>query len=89
MGGTFRCLPEEYRDNLIQNLHGALSGHSSSSEAEAAKYSEKSRTKCIGSTIETRPDIAWNDTFWACCRMDVQDWKLVYKVFMKVFFIYS
>ncbi|XP_055306124.1 elongator complex protein 3 [Sitodiplosis mosellana] len=56
MGGTFMCLPEEYRDYFIRNLHDALSGHSSSSVAEAVKYSEKSRTKCIGITIETRPD---------------------------------
>lgn len=56
MGGTFMCLPEEYRDYFIRNLHDALSGHTSSSVAEAVKYSEKSRTKCIGITIETRPD---------------------------------
>lgn len=56
MGGTFMCLSEEYRDYFIRNLHDALSGHSSSSVAEAVKYSEKSRTKCIGITIETRPD---------------------------------
>lgn len=56
MGGTFMCLSEEYRDYFIRNLHDALSGHSSSSVTEAVKYSEKSRTKCIGITIETRPD---------------------------------
>lgn len=56
MGGTFMSLPEEYRDYFIRNLHDALSGHSSASVAEAVKYSEKSRTKCIGITIETRPD---------------------------------
>ncbi|XP_014785771.1 elongator complex protein 3 isoform X1 [Octopus bimaculoides] len=56
MGGTFMCLSEEYRDFFIRNLHDALSGHTSNSVAEAVKYSEKSRTKCIGITIETRPD---------------------------------
>ncbi|XP_030382820.1 probable elongator complex protein 3 [Scaptodrosophila lebanonensis] len=56
MGGTFMCLPEEYRDYFIRNLHDALSGHSSANVAEAVRYSEKSRTKCIGITIETRPD---------------------------------
>lgn len=56
MGGTFMCLPEEYRDRFIRSLHDALSGHSSSSVAEAVRYSERSRTKCIGITIETRPD---------------------------------
>ncbi|XP_077495434.1 elongator complex protein 3 isoform X1 [Amblyomma americanum] len=56
MGGTFMCLPDEYRDRFIRSLHDALSGHSSSSVAEAVRYSERSRTKCIGITIETRPD---------------------------------
>ncbi|CAK1548111.1 unnamed protein product [Leptosia nina] len=56
MGGTFMSLPEDYRDYFIRNLHDALSGHTSSNVAEAVKYSEKAKTKCIGITIETRPD---------------------------------
>lgn len=56
MGGTFMCLSVEYRDYFIRSLHDALSGHCSSSVEEAVKLSEKSRTKCIGITIETRPD---------------------------------
>ncbi|XP_049627067.1 elongator complex protein 3 [Suncus etruscus] len=56
MGGTFMALPEEYRDHFIRNLHDALSGHTSNNVHEAVKYSERSRTKCVGITIETRPD---------------------------------
>ncbi|KXJ27928.1 Elongator complex protein 3 [Exaiptasia diaphana] len=56
MGGTFMCLDENYRDYFIRNLHDALSGHSSNNVDEAVKYSERSKTKCIGITIETRPD---------------------------------
>ncbi|XP_076041012.1 elongator complex protein 3 [Oratosquilla oratoria] len=56
MGGTFMSLPEDYRDYFIRNLHDALSGHKSTCVEEAVKYSEKSLTKCIGITIETRPD---------------------------------
>ncbi|XP_063610697.1 elongator complex protein 3 [Penaeus indicus] len=56
MGGTFMALPEDYRDYFIRNLHDALSGHSSTSVDEAVMYSERSNTKCIGITIETRPD---------------------------------
>ena len=37
MGGTFMCLPEEYRDYFIRNLHDALSGHTSNSVEEAVK----------------------------------------------------
>ncbi|XP_027589269.2 elongator complex protein 3 [Pipra filicauda] len=56
MGGTFMALPEEYRDYFIRNLHDALSGHTSNDVAEAVRYSEHSLTKCVGITIETRPD---------------------------------
>jgi len=56
MGGTFMSLPETYRDYFIRSLHDACSGHTSSNVAEAVKYSECSKTKCIGITIETRPD---------------------------------
>lgn len=49
-------LPEDYRDYFIRSLHDALSGHVSSNVDEAVKFSERSRTKCIGITIETRPD---------------------------------
>ena len=56
MGGTFMSLPAEYRDYFIRGLHDALSGHASASCGEAVSLSEHSRTKCIGLTIETRPD---------------------------------
>eukprot|EP01116_Phalansterium_solitarium_P004844 TRINITY_DN1600_c0_g3_i1.p1 TRINITY_DN1600_c0_g3~~TRINITY_DN1600_c0_g3_i1.p1 ORF type:complete len:591 (+),score=162.97 TRINITY_DN1600_c0_g3_i1:115-1887(+) len=56
MGGTFLSLPSDYRDYFVRNLHDALSGHASVSVAEAVRYSEQSQSKCIGITIETRPD---------------------------------
>lgn len=34
----------------------SCTGHTSTNVAEAVRYSEESRTKCIGLTIETRPD---------------------------------
>lgn len=56
MGGTFMSLPETYRDSFVISLHDALSGSCSKSVPEAVAWSEQSRTKCIGMTIETRPD---------------------------------
>ena len=56
MGGTFLSLDKEYKEYFIRNLHDALSGHSSTSLEESIQYSEHSSTKCIGITIETRPD---------------------------------
>lgn len=56
MGGTFLSLDKEYKDYFIRNLHDALSGYHSNSVEESIRYSEQSTTKCIGITIETRPD---------------------------------
>eukprot|EP01017_Pseudomicrothorax_dubius_P050540 TRINITY_DN9591_c0_g1_i1.p1 TRINITY_DN9591_c0_g1~~TRINITY_DN9591_c0_g1_i1.p1 ORF type:complete len:324 (+),score=70.35 TRINITY_DN9591_c0_g1_i1:61-972(+) len=56
MGGTFMSLDADYRDYFIRNLHDALSGYTSSNVTESVRFSEQSKTKCIGITIETRPD---------------------------------
>jgi elongator complex protein 3 len=56
MGGTFMSLDSGYKDFFIRNLHDALSGHNSNSVEEAIAFSEQSKLKCIGITIETRPD---------------------------------
>jgi elongator complex protein 3 len=56
MGGTFMSLDATYKDYFIRNLHDALSGNHSNSVEEAIAFSEQSKTKCIGITIETRPD---------------------------------
>lgn len=49
-------VPCFFRDYFIRNLHDALSGYSSQSVEESIRYSEQAVTKCIGITIETRPD---------------------------------
>lgn len=76
MGGTFLSLDKDYRDYFIRNLHDALSGHVSNSVAEAVAYSEQSETKCIGITIETRPDYCLKPHLssmleYGCTRLEV------------------
>jgi elongator complex protein 3 len=56
MGGTFMSLPDSYKDNFIAKLHDALSGHQSSTVEEAVRAGAGSKLKCVGITIETRPD---------------------------------
>ncbi|GMK59729.1 hypothetical protein CspeluHIS016_0803350 [Cutaneotrichosporon spelunceum] len=56
MGGTFMSMPEDYRHSFIAGLHNALSGATTEDVDEAVKFSEQSKTKCVGITIETRPD---------------------------------
>lgn len=76
MGGTFMSLPDDYRDYFIRNLHDALSGHTSSCVDEAVSYSERSKTKCIGITIETRPDYCLRKhisdmLMYGCTRLEI------------------
>jgi elongator complex protein 3 len=76
MGGTFMSLPVDYRDYFIRNLHDALSGHTSNNVDEAVRYSEQSKTKCIGITIETRPDYCLkphlsNMLSYGCTRLEI------------------
>uniref|UniRef100_A0A0N4ZSZ8 Elongator complex protein 3 n=1 Tax=Parastrongyloides trichosuri TaxID=131310 RepID=A0A0N4ZSZ8_PARTI len=76
MGGTFMSLPEDYRDYFIRNLHDALSGHTSSNVEEAVYFSERNKIKCIGITIETRPDYCLprhlNDMLsYGCTRLEI------------------
>ncbi|ANB12293.1 Elongator subunit ELP3 [Sugiyamaella lignohabitans] len=57
MGGTFMSLSQQYRESFIANLHNALSGHTNTEDVdEAVLFSQQSQTKCVGITIETRPD---------------------------------
>lgn len=56
MGGTFMSLPDSYKEEFIMKLHDALSGHRSTTVAEAIKASALGKQKCVGITIETRPD---------------------------------
>lgn len=76
MGGTFMSLSQDYRDYFIRNLHDALSGHRSRSVAEAVRFSEQSMTRCIGITIETRPDYCQRQHIhemlaYGCTRLEV------------------
>lgn len=69
-------LSSNYRDYFIRNLHDALSGHVSKDVAEAVKFSEHSDTKCVGITIETRPDYCLephlNDLLkYGCTRLEI------------------
>ncbi|POS81853.1 histone acetyltransferase ELP3, partial [Erysiphe pulchra] len=56
MGGTFMSLSPKYREEFISQLHNALSGYQTNNVEEAVMAGEMSNTKCVGITIETRPD---------------------------------
>ena len=76
MGGTFMSLPETYREHFIVQLHNALSGYNGSSLHEAIRYSQQLQTKCVGITIETRPDYCTETHLsdmlrYGCTRLEV------------------
>jgi elongator complex protein 3 len=56
MGGTFMSLSPKYREEFVSELHNALSGYQTNNVDEAVMAGEQSTTKCVGITIETRPD---------------------------------
>ena len=76
MGGTFMSLPESYRDWFISSLHNALSGYTGHNVDEAVQFAEQSSTKCVGITIETRPDYCLDQHLssmlrYGCTRLEI------------------
>jgi len=76
MGGTFMSLPQDYRDNFIAQLHNALSGYQTENVDEAVTAGEMSSTKCVGITIETRPDYCLDTHLssmlrYGCTRLEI------------------
>jgi elongator complex protein 3 len=57
MGGTFTSRPVEYQMSFVQRCFDALNGAESGSISEAHLKNETSAHRCIGMTVETRPDV--------------------------------
>ncbi|MCY3410909.1 MAG: tRNA uridine(34) 5-carboxymethylaminomethyl modification radical SAM/GNAT enzyme Elp3 [Candidatus Heimdallarchaeota archaeon] len=58
MGGTFNATPREYQDQFILGVYEGMNGKPSDSLQEAQKLNETATHRCIGLTIETKPDWA-------------------------------
>ena len=76
MGGTFMSLPENYREDFISQLHNALSGYQTKNVDEAVMAGEMSTIKCVGITIETRPDYCLDQHLsamlrYGCTRLEI------------------
>jgi elongator complex protein 3 len=56
MGGTFTSRPVEYQTLFVQRCFDALNGGDSADLSEAHVKNERSPHRCIGMTVETRPD---------------------------------
>ncbi|MFP3224921.1 MAG: tRNA uridine(34) 5-carboxymethylaminomethyl modification radical SAM/GNAT enzyme Elp3 [Nitrososphaeria archaeon] len=56
MGGTFLSYPQDYQEWFVKNIYDALNGRISATLEEAIEENEKANHRCVGLTIETRPD---------------------------------
>ena len=56
MGGTFTARPWEYQQYFVKGAFDAMNGAVSESLEEAQLKNESARHRCIGLTVETRPD---------------------------------
>lgn len=56
IGGTFSYLPRDYQEKFVKECFDALNGNVSENLAEAKTYNETAVSRCVGLTLETRPD---------------------------------
>lgn len=56
VGGTFPFMPSDYQRNFVKKCYDALNGVESTSLQQAQKLNEVSDIRCVGFTVETKPD---------------------------------
>jgi len=56
MGGTFTSRSPFYQEWFVKRCFDALNNKGSSSLSEAKEFNENAKSRCIGFTVETRPD---------------------------------
>ncbi len=59
MGGTFPSRPTSYQESVFQGIYDGLNGSSNPTLALAQAANETAAHRCVGLTVETRPD--WCD----------------------------
>jgi elongator complex protein 3 len=55
-GGTFIALPMEYQLPFVTDVYNGLNGVKSASLEEAQRVNETAKSRCVGLTIESKPD---------------------------------
>lgn len=59
IGGTFSIYPEEYKREFFKAMFEALNGKKAESLQAAQRQNETAKRRCVGISVETRPD--WVD----------------------------
>lgn len=57
MGGSFLSMPSPYKHSFVKSAYDAFNGKKSVSLASAKRLNEKAKSRVVGFTIETRPDL--------------------------------
>jgi elongator complex protein 3 len=55
-GGTFIAVPREYQSAFVKGVYDGLNGEVSASVEEAQGANESSPSRCVGLTLESKPD---------------------------------
>lgn len=56
VGGTFLFMPAAYRERFVRSCYDALNGFASPTLEAAKSANESARHRCVGFTVETKPD---------------------------------
>ena len=56
MGGTFTARPPEYQEWFVRRCFDAMNGHDSDDLEASHTANETAQSRCVGLTVETRPD---------------------------------
>lgn len=56
MGGTFTAREGDYQEHFVKGALDAMNGAPSATLADAARVNETAEARCIGLTVETKPD---------------------------------
>jgi len=69
MGGTFTCRDPEYQEWFVRRCFDAMNGTESGTLGEAQALNEVSAHRCVGLTVETRPDVFDDDQIERAMRL--------------------
>lgn len=65
IGGTFSSLEKSYQEYFVKKIFDALNKKEASSLKEAQRINQTAQRRCVGLTIETRPDfISEKEIIW-------------------------
>lgn len=64
MGGTFNSLDYSYQKEFVKDIYDAITDKKSKTLEQAKDFAEYSEKRCIGLTLETRPDFCQEENIY-------------------------